>query len=165
MAFVDKLKKVTNEAANSVGKFASNVADSSKKMAEKQKLKSKIRNEESIINGIYLTLGKICFESNGEASKEAYEQHIADIKTHLAEIESLNARIAAVDGVGVCSKCGAQLGSSVKFCSACGTPNANYVAPEEKKEETEAPVEAEPVEHSEDSDADVYVDVDSEEEN
>ena len=37
MAFVDKLKKVTNEAANSVGKFASNVADSSKKMAEKQK--------------------------------------------------------------------------------------------------------------------------------
>ena len=106
MAFVDKFKKVTNEAANSVGKFASNVADSSKKLAEKQKLKSKIRNEESIINGIYLTLGKICFESNGEASKEAYEQHIADIKTHLAEIESLNARIAAVDGVGVCSNCG-----------------------------------------------------------
>ena len=158
MAFVDKLKKVTNEAANSVGKFASNVADSSKKMAEKQKLKSKIRNEESTINGIYLTMGKICSESDGEASKETYEQHIADIKAHLAEIESLNARIAAVDGVGVCSKCGAQIGSSVKFCSACGTANANYVAPEEKKEETEAPVEAEPVEHSEDSDADVYVD-------
>ena len=158
MAFVDKLKKVTNEAANSVGKFASNVADSSKKMAEKQKLKSKIRNEESTINGIYLTMGKICFESDGESSKETYEQHIADIKAHLAEIESLNARIAAVDGVGVCSKCGAQIGSSVKFCSACGTANANYVAPEEKKEETEAPVEAEPVEHSEDSDADVYVD-------
>lgn len=156
MAFTDQLKKVASDTVNSVGKFATNVSDSSKKLAEKTKLKSKIKNEESIINGIYLTMGKICFESNGEATKEKYSKHIEDINTHLAEIQNLNARISALEGMTTCPNCGKQVESDAKFCANCGASNANYVEPTETHSEEETP-EPTPVTPAETNDADVYV--------
>jgi hypothetical protein len=162
MAFKDQFKKVANDTVNSVGKFASNVTESSKKIAEKTKLKHKISTEESIINGIYLTIGKLCYENDGNIGVEAYKEHFDNINAHLAEIESLNARIAAIDGSGICQSCGEKIQSDSKFCSNCGAVNPSYTEPTADEENAdEAP--AEPV--ADESDADVYVDIDSEDEN
>lgn len=163
MKFTDQVKKVANDAATQVGKFANNVSDSSKKMIEKTKLKNRISNEESTINGLFITLGKICYESGGKAPASDYANCITSINTSYEEIKNLEAKIAALDGLNNCASCGKQIPLNVKFCSFCGAPNSNYTAaqenPSDSLNEDKTVINAEVVSES---DADVYVDGENE---
>jgi hypothetical protein len=144
MAISDQVKK----AATSVEKFASSVTDSTKKFAEKSKLKRRVSMEESAISGNYLSIGKKVYEANGEINVSELEEFFAEIREHKAEIVKLNAQIYAIDGTAYCTNCGKAITKSDKFCSGCGAANSSY---EEEAPETGAAETAEPAEKASDA--------------
>lgn len=138
MELKETLMKFGEDVKNSAGKLAKGAVDTSKKMAEKAKIKSSISQAESKLNAVYIEIGKKYEElMSGDAGRE-FSELLTEAAEQKEKIAAAKAELAAVDAAAVCPNCGKFVKEDQIFCPYCGV-----------KQEVPAPAaEAEPVEEA-----------------
>ncbi len=134
MEMKETIKKIGGDIKNSAEKLAKGTIDTSKKMAEKAKIKRTISQAESTLNATYIEIGKKYEEMYGNKAEAEFAQLLSAIADARAQIAAARADLAAIDSAALCDNCGKYVQEDQKFCPHCGT----------KQEQEEAP--AEPVE-------------------
>lgn len=132
MEMRETILKFGEDLKNSAEKIAKGTIDTSKKMAEKAKIKRAISQAESSLNAAYIEIGKKYEELYGNKCEEEFAQLLAEIADARARIAASRAELAAVDSASLCANCGKYVQEGQKFCPHCGTKQEN---------EPEAPVE------------------------
>lgn len=107
-----------------VGNFAQNAVAKSKEVAETTRLSMEINSLEGKVKENWTKLGEYLL-GNLELLP-ANDEFVADIVAAVGElnakIEQNRQQIAAIKNANVCPNCGADVGSTSKFCASCGTP-------------------------------------------
>ncbi len=139
MEMKETILKFGGDVKNSASKFAKGAIDSSKKMAEKMKIKRSISQAESRINAAYMEIGKKYEELFADTPAEEFAEQLAEIAQARELIEVAKADLAAIDNSVICEGCGKHVQEDQKFCPFCGMKKP-IPAPVEPEAE-EAPAE------------------------
>ncbi len=131
MEMKETIMKIGGDIKNSAEKFAKGTIDTSKKMAEKAKIKRTISAAESTLNAAYIEIGKKYEEVYGNKGEADFAQLLAEVADARAKIAAARADLAAVDSAAVCENCGKYVQEGQKFCPHCGTKQEKETAPEE----------------------------------
>lgn len=121
MGFFDKIKDVAGNAGDAISKGARNASDSTKKMVEKNKLKSQISGLERDIEKKYTEIGKQYFKINSANPSPEFAEMIDFITSSQAKINELQKEIASIDNKYLCPVCGEGIAENAKFCPSCGS--------------------------------------------
>ncbi len=154
MEMKETLMKFGGTVKTSAEKFAKGAVDSSKKMAEKVKIKRAISEAESKLNAAYIEIGKKYEELYANQGDAEFAEMLANIADARAKIAAARAELAAVDSAVVCSGCGKYVQEDQKFCPHCGlkqeppAPEVKEDASVEAVDEAVETVEAEIVEET-----------------
>ena len=149
MGFFDKVKDVADTLVDSVEKGAKNVSETSKKTADKMRIKKEINKYNSDINKAYASIGQKYFELNADAPDEAYAEIVNSIVEAKLKLDELNTELLTLENKNICSKCGKTISESDKFCASCGTLNESFVETTAEEKNVEI-VEAEVVDDASD---------------
>lgn len=154
MEVKDTILKFGGDVKNSASKIAKGAIDSSKKMAEKMKIKRSISQAESRINAAYMEIGKKYEELYAASADEEFAPLLAEIVQARELIEEAKADLAAIDHNIICEGCGKHVQEDQKFCPYCGMkkPEPEHVEAEIVEPAEEA-AEAEPSETAEETEA------------
>lgn len=150
MGFVDSVKDLAGKFGESVERGAKTVSNSSKKFAEKTKMKREIARVQSDINTDYIELGKVMFEKICDDPESDYASIVSDIKNKTANLEELRSILMTLEDKITCAHCGAHIRKDQIYCDKCGTkverpePEADVEVVEEA--ETEAVFSSDQVE-------------------
>lgn len=144
MELKETLLKFGEDVKNSAGKLAKGAVDTSKKMAEKAKLKSAVSQSESKLNAVYIEIGKKYEELLGSENAPEFSEYLTEAAELKEKITALKAEMAALDAAAVCPNCGKYVKEEQLFCPYCGTKQEKPVPEETSKEEV--PEEAVPAE-------------------
>ncbi len=118
----DQFRKVGDD----VGKMARDVADGSKKVTARARLRRMIQTSSTAQNTVYKEIGAKYYEESKAAPEEQYEELFRQVEDLQAQIDELKSEMAALDNASICVNCGFKLGDLQKFCPECGTQNASY---------------------------------------
>jgi len=121
MGFVDSVKDLAGKFGESVERGAKTVSNSSKKFAEKTKMKREIARVQSDINTDYIELGKVMFEKICDDPESEYASIVSDIKDKSANLEELKALLMTLEDKITCVNCGAHIRKDQIYCDKCGT--------------------------------------------
>ena len=88
MGFVDSVKDLAGKFGESVERGAKTVSNSSKKFAEKTKMKREIARVQSDINTDNIELGKVMFEKICDDPDSEYASIVSDIKERALTLRS-----------------------------------------------------------------------------
>ena len=121
MGFVDSVKDFAGKFGESVERGAKSVSNSSKKFAEKTKIKREIARVESDINTDYIELGKVMYEKISEDPESEFASTINDIKEKSDKLTELKNLLLSLEDKIYCSNCGAQIKKEQLYCDKCGT--------------------------------------------
>jgi hypothetical protein len=118
MAFKENFSKLTR----SLSENASSVVQKSNDIIEISRLKGEIDNEEKKKNIIYMSIGKIVYDSYINKTELSVEikNKCEDIIEHNEQIKNINGKIANVKKIKKCSNCGIDLSIDINFCPSCG---------------------------------------------
>ena len=150
MGFVDSVKDLAGKFGESVERGAKTVSNSSKKFAEKTKMKREIARVQSDINTDYIELGKVMFDKICDDPENEYASIVADIKDKSENLEELKRLLMTLEDKITCANCGAHIRKDQIYCDKCGTkvehpePEADVEVVEEA--ETEAVFSSDQVE-------------------
>lgn len=122
MDFFEKIGGKLQQTSQQVKKQAGTVADS-------VKLSGMITNEEKQVNNCFLTIGKICYETQPENLNESVLNLIKQVDQSKARIHDYSEQLKLLKGVVKCQKCGGEVPLDKPFCSNCGS--AMNVSPAE----------------------------------
>ncbi len=129
MEFFDKLGKKATEAYKIT-------ADKTGKIAKETKIKFKIGDLKTQVNGIYEEIGKKIYENHVREEKEDIENEIEEQCTKIDvlsdEIDSLLKECLKLKDRKQCPGCYKEINKEDKFCSNCGEEQ-----PEEPAKEVE----------------------------
>lgn len=142
----DKLFKLGGDVKAGAEKLAKGAIDSSKKVAEKVKIKNNISQAESNMNAVYIEIGKKFEEVFGEQSESEFAELLAKLAEARAQIAQAKVELAALDSASICEGCGKYVQESQKFCPNCGLKQPDppvEVPAEEAPEAVEEVAEAE----------------------
>lgn len=115
MGFFDDLgKKVTDAGQKAVQK--------TKEISEIASINSKISQNENKINQLYFQIGKIYVSLHRNDCEDDFKEMINTINELEQQIETFKDQVQEIKGIQHCPKCGAEVQSSVSFCSSCGAP-------------------------------------------
>ena len=152
MGFLDKVKGVADSLVDSVEKGAKNVSETSKKTADKMRIKKEITKYTAEVNKGYNSIGQKYFELHADSPEECYAEFVNNIVNAKMKLTELNAELLSLENKSMCPKCGKPVAETDKFCAACGTPNDKYDANAKVAEPVVAePVEAEVIDEESDS--------------
>lgn len=113
MAFWDNLgQKASDTTAKAMQK--------AKTMADIAKLNSMISEEETKINNIYYQIGKLYAAIHPHDPEGEFAGMITTLEEASGKLEGYRQQIQDIKGVVRCPQCGAEVQSSVAFCSSCG---------------------------------------------
>ncbi len=129
MEMKETILKIGGDIKNSAEKLAKGTIDTSKKMAEKAKIKRSISQAESTLNATYIEIGKKYEELYGNKGETEFAQMLAVIADARAQIAAARADLAAIDSAAICDNCGKYVQEGQKFCPHCGTKQAKEPAP------------------------------------
>ena len=156
MGFMDSVKGFAEKVGDTVERGAKSVSDSSKKIAEKNRVKREIAVLENDINNAYYAIGKKYMELHGENPGEEYAETVELIKSKTDRADKFKIILAAMDEKQTCTGCGAEVARGQKFCDKCGAKieeieipiieGYNDVQPEPTAEEVEVVAEEAPQE-------------------
>lgn len=121
MGFVDSVKDIAGKFGESVERGAKQVSSSSKKFAEKTKMKREIARVQSDINTDYIELGKVMFDKICDDPENEYASIVSDIKDKSANLEELKALLMTLEDKITCVNCGARIRKDQIYCDKCGT--------------------------------------------
>ena len=104
-----------------VNQMSRSVSESSKNAAETSNLKKKIAYEQERIQEQLQEIGRLFYE-NPDGDHKAELEVCADIDDRKRRIESMRSDLTSMEGVRVCSKCGARFDEkyAFAFCGQCG---------------------------------------------
>lgn len=139
MGFVDSVKDIAGKFGESVERGAKTVSSSSKKFAEKTKIKREIARVESDINTDYIELGKVMYEKVASDPRSDYTSTVDDIKEKTIRLADLRAELMALEDKVFCVNCGAQIKKEQAFCDKCGAKANNEPTAAQTEEAEEAP--------------------------
>ena len=122
MGFVDSVKDFAGKFGESVERGAKSVSNSSKKFAEKTKIKREIARVESDINTDYIELGKVMYEKISEDPESEFASTITDIKEKSDKLTELKNLLLSLEDKIYCSNCGAQIKKEQLYCDKCKKP-------------------------------------------
>ncbi|WP_297955797.1 zinc ribbon domain-containing protein [uncultured Ruminococcus sp.] len=145
MGFVESVKDIAGKFGESVERGAKTVSNSSKKFAEKTKMKREIARVQSDINTDYIELGKVLFEKIADDPDSEYASIAADIKEKSANLEELKALLMTLEDKITCSNCGAHIRKDQAYCDKCGT-KVEIITPETSETATESVFSSDDVE-------------------
>lgn len=120
MAFKDWFEGATEKVGSSASKFAKGVADNSKKVAAKAKLKKAVYDLESAKKSAYMEMGKLYFTANAASAEEPYAEWVQKIVEADEKIAQCQKAMAALENAAICDACGTVVGNDQKFCPNCG---------------------------------------------
>ncbi len=120
MEMKETIMKIGEDIKNSAEKFAKGTIDTSKKMAEKAKIKRAISQAESSLNAAYIELGKKYEEVYGNKGEAEFAQLLAEAAEAKAKIAAGKADLAALESASICSSCGKYVQEGQRFCPNCG---------------------------------------------
>lgn len=153
MEFFDKITKKATETYKGA-------AEKTGKLAKETKLRLKINENKSKINGIYEEIGKKVYQKHTQDEeiciKADLEEECAKIDTLATEIEKYNSEILALSNQKECVECKEKLQKGTRFCPKCGAKQPEEV--EEAGENVEV-FEAEIVESSNEAEQDLHENV------
>lgn len=120
MGFVDSVKDFAGKFGESVERGAKTVSNSSKKFAEKTKIKREMARVESDINTDYIELGKVMYERICSDPDSEFITTINDIKDKTLRLDELKAELMALEDKVFCENCGSQIRREQVYCDKCG---------------------------------------------
>lgn len=137
MGFVDSVKDIAGKFGESVERGAKTVSNSSKKFAEKTKIKREMARVESDINTDYIELGKVMYEKICSDPDSEFITTINDIKEKTLKLDELKAELMSLEDKVFCENCGSQIRREQVYCDKCG----KKVAEDETETVTDVTVE------------------------
>jgi DNA-directed RNA polymerase subunit RPC12/RpoP len=137
MGFVDSVKDFAGKFGESVERGAKTVSNSSKKFAEKTKIKREMARVESDINTDYIELGKVMYEKICSDPDSEFITTINDIKEKTLKLDELKAELMSLEDKVLCENCGSQIRREQVYCDKCG----KKVAEDETETVTDVTVE------------------------
>lgn len=137
MGFVDSVKDFAGKFGESVERGAKTVSNSSKKFAEKTKIKREMARVESDINTDYIELGKVMYEKICSDPDSEFITTINDIKEKSLKLDELKAELMSLEDKVFCENCGSQIRREQVYCDKCG----KKVAEDETETVTDVTVE------------------------
>ena len=137
MGFVDSVKDFAGKFGESVERGAKTVSNSSKKFAEKTKIKREMARVESDINTDYIELGKVMYEKICSDPDSEFITTINDIKEKTLKLDELKAELMSLEDKVFCENCGSQIRKEQVYCDKCG----KKVAEDETETVTDVTVE------------------------
>ncbi len=137
MGFVDSVKDFAGKFGESVERGAKTVSNSSKKFAEKTKIKREMARVESDINTDYIELGKVMYEKICIDPDSEFITTINDIKEKTLKLDELKAELMSLEDKVFCENCGSQIRREQVYCDKCG----KKVAEDETETVTDVTVE------------------------
>ena len=137
MGFVDSVKDFAGKFGESVERGAKTVSNSSKKFAEKTKIKREMARVESDINTDYIELGKVMYEKICSDPDSDFITTINDIKEKTLKLDELKAELMSLEDKVFCENCGSQIRREQVYCDKCG----KKVAEDETETVTDVTVE------------------------
>lgn len=137
MGFVESVKDIAGKFGESVERGAKTVSNSSKKFAEKTKMKREIARVQSDINTDYIELGKVMLEKIADDPDSEYASIAADIREKTDKLEELKAMLMTLEDKMTCSSCGAHIRKDQAYCDKCGT-KVVIITPETPENVTES---------------------------
>lgn len=120
MGFVDSVKDFAGKFGESVERGAKSVSNSSKRFAEKTKIKREMAHVESDINTDYIELGKVMYEKICSDPDSEYITTINDIKEKTLKLGDLKAELMSLEDKVFCVNCGSQIRKEQVYCDKCG---------------------------------------------
>lgn len=127
MEFFEKLGKKASETFNSAGEKAN-------KIAVDTKLKMKINDCKSKINGLYQDIGKKVYQKyvlDGNLDiKEELTEELTNISTLTDEIENYEQQRLELADMKQCENCKNKIEKKAKFCPECGAEQPEEIAQE-----------------------------------
>ena len=120
MGFVDSVKDFAGKFGESVERGAKTVSNSSKRFAEKTKIKREMARVESDINTDYIELGKVMYEKICSDPDSEFITTINDIKEKTLKLDDLNAELMSLEDKVFCTNCGSQIRREQVYCDKCG---------------------------------------------
>ncbi|MBE6851447.1 MAG: hypothetical protein E7504_06910 [Ruminococcus sp.] len=120
MEMKETIMKIGGDIKSSAEKFAKGTIDTSKKMAEKAKIKRTLSQAESSLNAAYIELGKKYEEVYASKNEPEFAQLLAEAADARAKIAAAKAELAALDSASICSGCGKYVQEGQRFCPNCG---------------------------------------------
>lgn len=130
MGFIDSMKDIATFVGDSVEKGAKTVSATSRKIAEKSKIKREIATLEGDINTLYIEIGKKYFEEISEAPSEKYAEEVEALKAKTERIEKFRLLLMSLEEKQKCTDCGAEVYKEQNFCDKCGAKVVKIEAPE-----------------------------------
>ena len=97
-------------------------------------LKGQVAAAEGKIDGMYLELGKKCYELYADSPDEAIKDEIGAIKKTFDEIDTVKGNIEKAEKCEICPDCGSVVPEGFRFCGNCGV---KLNLPQEKADEPE----------------------------
>lgn len=137
MGFVDSVKDFAGKFGESVERGAKTVSNSSKRFAEKTKIKREMARVESDINTDYIELGKVMYEKICSDPDSEFIATINDIKEKTLKLDDLKAELMSLEDKIFCENCGSQIRREQIYCDKCG----KKVAEDETETVTDITVE------------------------
>lgn len=115
MAFFDDLGKKLSQAGQTA-------VQKTKEMTDIARINGLISDEEKKVNNNYYQIGKLYVAMHQSDFENDFSGMITAIRESETKIRDYKQQIQDIKGVVRCEKCGAEVASSVAFCSSCGAP-------------------------------------------
>ena len=117
---MDSVTDFAGKFGESVESGAKSVSNSSKRFAEKTKIKREMARVESDINTDYIELGKVMYEKICSDPDSEYITTINDIKEKTLKLDDLKAELMSLEDKVFCVNCGSQIRKEQVYCDKCG---------------------------------------------
>lgn len=136
MGFKESIKKIGSDVYSSASKTAENIADKSKVLAEKSKLKKQIGAEQSAIMSKYNEMGRRLYDANKNSAPAGFEEDFKFISEAFVKISELQEELKELDIDYSCPSCGMKLKKEQVFCHLCGAAT-NFNQDNDEENQTE----------------------------
>ncbi len=134
MDFRDQIRKISDD----VGKMAKGVADNSKKVSARVRIRRLIRNCKTSLQSVYSQIGLLYYTANQSNPSAEYDDLFSQVTAITAQLDMLKMELAGLDHSTICPSCGSTVDDLQKFCPGCGCRNTFYGRFQAKKDLTDA---------------------------
>ncbi|MCL2665410.1 MAG: zinc-ribbon domain-containing protein [Defluviitaleaceae bacterium] len=111
-----------SDIKGTIYKVTKNVTTTSGNLIKTAKLSINLTNEQEILKGIYIEIGKRVHEiyTHGGSLGGYFDEKYTEIVRTTEKIENIKEKINVVKGTRICPKCGKPTVRTAEFCPKCG---------------------------------------------
>lgn len=118
MGFKETVMGLAGRVSDTVDRGIEAGKDNYQKMSEKSRLNKELKQLNSEIDNIFLTVGKQLFETSPEAPE--YKELFDSLRDMQVKVQNVKKQLNLLDGMLLCDKCGSTVPENSKVCNQCG---------------------------------------------